>query len=352
MASLATELLDWYDQKARVLPWRSDPTPYHVWLSEIMLQQTRVQAAISYYERFLKELPTVQDLAQADEETLLKLWEGLGYYSRVRNMQKAARQIEEQYHGQIPSDPKELRTLSGIGEYTAGAIASIAFRVPAPAVDGNVLRVFSRLNADPVDVTDPKVKAAVTEQVMREQDPKRPGDFNQALMDLGATVCLPNGQPLCSECPLKQRCRAVQTGDPERYPVKKEKKPRKIEQRTVFVIVCQDRILLHRRQDSGLLSSLWELPNLEGWYPPEEIPDALNAMGVRGSFCLELPDSKHVFSHIEWHMKGCLIRADYVPEEGPFRLENLTVLNREVALPRAFQAYTKSLEEWIRCAQE
>ena len=202
MENIAPALLDWFYTNRRILPFREDPTPYHVWLSEIMLQQTRVSAALPYYERFLAALPDIPALAGCEEEKLHKLWEGLGYYSRVRNLQKAAKIVCAQYGGQLPADYNALLALPGIGEYTAGAIASISFGLPVPAVDGNVLRVFARLYNDPRLVTDPQVKREFTARVMEHQPPAKAGDYNQALMELGALVCLPNGAPLCEQCPL------------------------------------------------------------------------------------------------------------------------------------------------------
>ena len=212
MENISPALLDWFYKNHRILPFRTDPSPYHVWLSEIMLQQTRVSAALPYYERFLAALPDIPALAACEEEKLHKLWEGLGYYSRVRNLQKAARIVCEQYGGQLPADYDALRALPGIGDYTAGAIASISFGIPVPAVDGNVLRVFSRLYNDPAAVTEPAVKKAFTVRVMEHQPPDAPGDYNQALMELGALVCVPNGAPLCEKCPLAHLCAARAAG--------------------------------------------------------------------------------------------------------------------------------------------
>ena len=212
MENIAPALLDWFYTNRRILPFREDSTPYHVWLSEIMLQQTRVSAALPYYERFLAALPDIPALAGCEEEKLHKLWEGLGYYSRVRNLQKAAKIVCAQYGGQLPADYNALLALPGIGEYTAGAIASISFGLPVPAVDGNVLRVFARLYNDPRLVTDPQVKREFTARVMEHQPPAKAGDYNQALMELGALVCLPNGAPLCEQCPLGTLCRARAAG--------------------------------------------------------------------------------------------------------------------------------------------
>ena len=228
MENISPALLEWFYKNRRSLPFREDPTPYHVWLSEVMLQQTRVSAVLPYYYRFLEALPDIPALAACEEERLHKLWEGLGYYSRVRNLQKAAKLVCAQYGGQLPADYAALLALPGIGEYTAGAIASISFGLPVPAVDGNVLRVFSRLYNDPGVITEPAVKKAFTARVMEHQPPEKAGDYNQALMELGALVCVPNGAPLCGQCPLAESCRARAAGTTAQLPQKAKPKPRKI----------------------------------------------------------------------------------------------------------------------------
>ena len=310
-------LLQWYDYNRRILPWREEPTPYHVWVSEIMLQQTRVEAVRGYYDRFLASLPDVKALAEAEEEVLLKLWEGLGYYNRVRNMQKAARILAEQYDGEMPADYEAIRGLPGIGEYTAGAIASIAFGLPFPAVDGNVLRVLSRITGSEEDIAKEKTKQAVRERLLRVM-PKRSGDFNQSLMELGATVCLPNGRPLCENCPVMHLCTAFHEGKETELPVKSGKKERRIEKRRVYLISCDGKILLYRREKKGLLAGLWEFPNAlaEEQNVQEELRTTL-----REGLAKELPQdikvtvtkgkkAKHIFSHIEWHMEGIHIQAE------------------------------------------
>lgn len=236
MENISSALLDWFYKNHRILPFRTDPSPYHVWLSEIMLQQTRVSAALPYYERFLAALPDIPALAACEEEKLHKLWEGLGYYSRVRNLQKAARIVCEQYGGQLPADYDALRALPGIGDYTAGAVASISFGIPVPAVDGNVLRVFSRLYNDPAAVTEPAVKKAFTARVMEHQPPDAPGDYNQALMELGALVCVPNGAPLCEKCPLAHLCAARAAGTALELPRKAAPKPRRLQPVTLALL--------------------------------------------------------------------------------------------------------------------
>ena len=258
MENISPALLNWFYANHRILPFRSDPTPYHVWLSEIMLQQTRVSAALPYYERFLAALPDIPALAACEEEKLHKLWEGLGYYSRVRNLQKAAKIVCEQYGGELPADYDALRALPGIGDYTAGAIASISFGLPVPAVDGNVLRVFSRLYNDDGLITDPKVKRAFTARVMEHQPPAAPGDYNQALMELGALVCVPNGAPLCEQCPLAHLCQARAAGTALSLPRKAAPKARRIEPVTLAVVRSPAGVLLQQRPEKGLLAGLWQ----------------------------------------------------------------------------------------------
>ncbi len=341
LGAIPTPLLDWYAVSARSLPWRSDPTPYHVWLSEIMLQQTRVEAVIPYYHRFLEALPDIPALANADEEQLHKLWEGLGYYSRVRNLHRAAIQVMERYDGMLPPSYELLLDLSGIGEYTAGAIASIAFGIPEPAVDGNVLRVISRLMASEADIAKPQVKSAYRTALKEILPPDAPGDFNQAMMELGATVCLPNGMPRCETCPLRRYCSGYQQGNPTLYPLKSEKKPRRVEEKTVFVICFSDRVLLRKRAKSGLLAGLWELPNADGGLDEVAARDWLKQSGIGVKKLTALPEAKHIFTHIEWRLKGFLVECEpFIPAEGEV-LVDAEALEKEYALPNAFSAYKK-----------
>ena len=301
-------LLHWYDYNQRILPWRESPTPYHVWVSEIMLQQTRVEAVKGYYDRFLASLPDIKALAEAEEEKLLKLWEGLGYYNRVRNMQKAARILMERYGGEMPGDYETIRSLPGIGDYTAGAIASIAFGLPYPAVDGNVLRVISRITCSEEDIakeaTKQKLKVDLT-TAFREQNINY-GDFNQSLMELGATVCLPNGKPLCDTCPVMHLCEAFHAGRETELPVKSGKKERRIEKRQVLVLCYEGKFLLHKREKKGLLSGLWEFPNA----PVTEVDAVILPEGT--SFTIKKrKKAKHIFSHVEWHMEGIFVECNH-----------------------------------------
>ncbi len=333
-------LLQWYAENARVLPWRSEPTPYRVWVSEIMLQQTRVAAVVGYFHRFMSAFPTVQALADAPEDMLLKLWQGLGYYNRARNLQRAARQIVSDYDGVFPADYDQIRALAGIGDYTAGAIASIAFGVAVPAVDGNVLRVIARILGDERDISRPDTKSAVR-TLLQEVIPREcPGQFNQALMELGATVCLPNGAPLCEQCPVRAECVACQEGRTDCLPVKAPKKGRRVEERTVFLLFRNGRVALRKRPETGLLAGLWEYPNeLSG---QRDWPAAWG-IGVTGqqSAC----KGKHIFTHLEWHMEA--ICAQAVTEALPdgWVWVTLRELEQRYAVPSAFQFVEQTVRE-------
>lgn len=337
-----TELIvDWYRNNKRDLPWRHDVTPYRVWVSEIMLQQTRVEAVKPYYDRFLKELPTITDLAYAKEDRLMKLWEGLGYYNRVRNMQKAALQMVEQYGGEFPESYEEIRSLTGIGNYTAGAIGSFAFGIPKPAVDGNVLRVVSRILASREDIMKAKVRTAV-ERALEEVIPQEyPGDFNQGLIELGAIVCVPNGEPKCGECPVAAFCRARKEGIAVELPVKTKAKERKIEKRTVLVFHDNDTLAIQKRPAKGLLAGLYELPNVEGWLSQKEIIEYSRSIGLSPIRVQKLPDAKHVFSHVEWQMKGYEIRVDELEKNCSQKMifAKEEVLKEKYSIPSAFEAY-------------
>ncbi len=296
------DLLNWYRADHRDLPWRRTRDPYRIWLSEIMLQQTRVAAVIPYYERFLEELPDVRALAAVDDDRLMKLWQGLGYYSRAKNLKRAAKEIAERFDGELPASYQQLLLLPGIGSYTAGAIASIAFSERVPAVDGNVLRVLSRVNDDARDIADPRTKAAVFSELL-ESIPLDAGTFNQAMMELGAVVCVPNGAPLCEACPLKTQCKALQNGTIEKRPVKAKKQKRTSEPKTVFVLRDGERFLIRKRPEDGLLAGLYELPNLPGRLTAEEAMARLSALGVHPIGAITQYDRKHIFTHREWHMR-------------------------------------------------
>lgn len=337
-------LLDWYAAHRRPFPWREEATPYRIWVSEIMLQQTRIEAALPYFERFMAALPDIPALAEVSEERLMKLWEGLGYYSRARNLQKAARAVMERFGGELPADYEQLLTLPGIGDYTAGAIASMAFGLPVPAVDGNVLRVAARLLNDSGDIMSIPVKKRLKEVITAMMPSDKPGDFNQALMELGETVCLPNTIPLCNECPFKEHCQGLSQGHPELLPVRAAKKERRCEQRTVFVILSEGRVLLHRRENKGLLAGLWELPGAESWLTKDQVIIEATHFGVQEIIKIkELKRGRHIFSHVEWQMKGFKLEVPAFEALPGFRWANARELRDEFALPSAFRPFSEYL---------
>ncbi|MDD4564393.1 MAG: A/G-specific adenine glycosylase [Eubacteriales bacterium] len=341
-------LLKWYDLNKRELPWRQDKDPYRIWISEIMLQQTRVEAVIEYYKRFIKELPDLKALAEISDERLLKLWEGLGYYSRARNLKKAAIEIVENYAGKLPASYKDLLTLSGIGPYTAGAIASIAFDIRRPAVDGNVLRVMSRVLGSDRDISKQATVNDIYDCLSVAMPANRPGDFNQALMELGAVVCLPNGGPRCDNCPIARLCQAFIEGNPEKYPVKSPKKPRKIEEKTVFIIEYDGRYLLHKRPDIGLLAAMWEFPNVPGTLSAKRLPDALQKYGLHIWTLVGQKFAKHLFTHVEWHMTGFFVRTQNISHcTEDYRWMSLDEIEQSAAVPSAFCPFMENI--WTMC---
>lgn len=351
LTAMVQPLLQWYYENKRDLPWRREPQAYHVWVSEIMLQQTRVEAVKGYYQRFLEELPTISHLAQAEEETILKLWEGLGYYNRVRNMQKAAQTVMEQYGGELPKDYEQLLSLAGIGSYTAGAIASIAYNQARPAVDGNVLRVVMRILECADDIGKQSVKRQV-EELLREVIPiEQPGAYNQAMMELGAMVCVPNGAPACETCPVSSLCLGYQHQTARNYPYKAPKKQRRIEERTVFVLIDGENTVLRKRPSKGLLAGLYEIPNEEGSMSREEALAWVKGKGFQALYIERLPDAKHIFSHIEWRMRAYRIRvADTIAgrqqpetERMPLLVVTRDSINQEFPIPSAFSYYRKYL---------
>ena len=339
LALAPEKLLPWFDGHARDLPWRADREPYHVWLSEIMLQQTRTEAVKGYYARFLDQLPDIPSLAGADPETLNKLWEGLGYYSRVRSLQRAAQEITRRFDGVFPRDYADVRALPGVGDYTAGAICSICFDAPTPAVDGNVLRVVARLTADGRCVDEEKTKRAVREALRAVYPAGRCGDFTQALMELGATVCVPNGAPACAACPLSGVCKSA-GGGWRTLPVRRAKKARRRETLTVFVLRCGDRIALRRRPDSGLLAGLWEFPNVPGHLDAAAAVARAEAWGVQPLDIERELRRSHVFTHVEWDMRCFCLRCAKAPED--FVWAGREELDGTYALPTAFRMFRET----------
>ena len=337
MENISSALLDWFYKNHRILPFRTDPSPYHVWLSEIMLQQTRVSAALPYYQRFLAALPDIPALAACGEEKLHKLWEGLGYYSRARNLQKAAREITAL--GGFPDTYDGLLALPGIGDYTASAIAAAAFGRREPAVDGNVLRVMTRLTDCHDDISDPKTKRAVR-AALAEVMPEEPADiriFNQAMMELGATVCGPNTAPRCDDCPVSGLCLGRQRETAETLPVKKAKKERRVEEKTVLLLKRDRKIALRKRPKTGLLAGLWEFPNVEGALDETAAGAAVEAMGLSVIDWQSRLTAKHIFTHVEWHMTGYALT---VRGDGPAELEWVDAAGLAArSVPSAFARY-------------
>ncbi len=347
LSQIFSLIVEWYAENRKPLPWRISPTPYHVWVSEIMLQQTRIEAVIPYYARFLDALPTVKDLAEVDDDALMKLWEGLGYYSRVRNMKKAAGILVSQYGGELPHTAAELRTLPGIGDYTAGAIASIAFGEGEPAVDGNVLRVMSRIFAFDDDITLQKTKRDVTEKLRAAYPTGQNASLlTEGLMELGEVVCLPNGEPKCALCPVSAQCRAALTGTVADYPVKSAKKARRVEEKTVLLLSFGGKYAIRRRVEPGLLSGMWEFPNEDGTLSEPQVLEAVKQRCFTPVRIQPLPSARHIFTHIEWHMTGWLVEIEPVAE-GPAQFDGIFVEGAEIrktyAIPTAFRAYTEAL---------
>jgi A/G-specific adenine glycosylase len=333
-AFFVQSMLAWYRANARDLPWRADRDPYRVWLSEIMLQQTRIATVLPYYARFLRELPTIRDLAEADEARLLKLWEGLGYYSRVRNLQKAARVILSRHAGQFPRDPREIAALPGIGAYTAGAIASICFEEATPAVDGNVLRVAARLTGDATPSDAPEQKRKVETMLRRVYPEEGRGDFTQSLMELGALVCLPGGAALCDACPVSAVCAARREGIVAKLPTKSKRKERRKEERTILVLRCGDAIAVRKRERKGLLAGLWELPNADGKLGETDALRLARDFGVRPVSIEQKKERKHVFTHVEWSVICYFIACE--ARDNRFLWADARMLDTEIALPSAF----------------
>lgn len=330
-------LLQWYAAHARALPWRENTDPYRVWVSEIMLQQTRVDTVIGYFNRFMQALPDVQALSRCPQDTLYKLWEGLGYYSRVRNLQKAAQIVADQYGGHLPENYEALLKLPGIGAYTAGAIASIAFEQKHAAVDGNVLRILARITADPGDLNNPDLRRRYG-QMLEAIYPARGqrGAFTQSLMELGATVCLPNGRPLCENCPVSAYCQAFLEDMTESFPVKTPKRAKQEQAITVFLICCAGKIALMRRPEKGLLSGMWSFVHTQEALDAQSATRWLDRHGVHADQITPLPTRRHIFTHVIWHMNGFAVAAPQIPDA--FMAADEAALAR-CALPTAFAKY-------------
>lgn len=349
LRKIVTPLEAWFEKNARILPWREQPSAYYVWVSEIMLQQTRVEAVKPYFDRFIKALPDVKALAECPEDKLLKLWEGLGYYNRVRNLKAAAIQIMEEYNGEIPSDYEELLKLKGIGPYTAGAISSIAYGKSVPAVDGNVLRVISRVTADSGDITKQSVRTNMETQLLQVMNnvELNPSVFNQALMELGAIICVPNGAPHCKECPWHDICEARKQDLIDQIPVKTKGKKRRIEEKTVLILKDGEQVALHKRASKGLLAGLYELPNMDGHFTEKEVVAFLAEKGYKPIRIQSACDAKHIFSHVEWHMKGYVVflqAGDFEEKvKDDWFFIDVEDTKDTYAIPSAFVKYTEYL---------
>lgn len=329
-------ILNWYIENKRELPWRRDTLPYHVWISEIMLQQTRIEAVIDYYERFMKRLPDIQSLSEISEDELLKLWEGLGYYSRARNLKKAAIKIMNDYNGVFPNTYEDILSLPGIGEYTAGAISSICFSLKEVAIDGNVMRVYCRVTDQDFDVSDPKVKKKIGEEI-KSLLPKDSGDFNQGIMELGEVICIPGGVPKCEECPLKSHCLAHLNHRETLIP-RKVKKMEKVEEKyTLFIIKYKDKYAIHKRGD-GLLKNMWEFPNKEGFLTSDEVSKIIpNTIKIEKGI-----SNTHIFSHKKWFMNSYHIEVNKKMNE--YRWVSLEEIEKEYALPTAFMIFFEEIK--------
>ena len=335
-SKLPAALLPWFDRNQRDLPWRSDKDPYHIWVSEIMLQQTRVEAVRGYYTRFIDNLPTIASLANADDALLQKLWEGLGYYSRMRNLKKAAICVMEEHGGIFPDAYDQVLALPGIGPYTAGAICSIAYEKPTPAVDGNVLRVISRLTDDATPVDSPAYQKGVRHSLAAVY-PEQAGAFTQALMELGATVCGPNRKPDCENCPCRDFCLGYHNGTCESLPIKKDKTPRRVEEYTVLLLSCNDSYALEKRPKTGLLSDLWQFPNFSGKLDLDVVISKVEESGLKLADIKRRVERKHIFTHIEWHMCGYYVEV--ADMDNRYRWFTLDQLKSEIALPTAFRQF-------------
>ena len=331
----------WYRKHRRDLPWREHPDAYRVWVSEIMLQQTRVEAVKPYYERFLEAFPDVAALAEAEEDKLLKMWEGLGYYNRVRNMQKAAQQVMTEHNGRFPQSYDEILKLSGIGHYTAGAISSFAYGIAKPAVDGNVLRVVSRLLVSDADIMKASTRAQM-ERLIEEVIPiDAAADFNQGLIEIGAIVCVPNGEPKCEICPVAHLCKAKAQNIQMELPVKTKAKARRIEKRTVLIFRDNETVAIRKRPVKGLLAGLYELPNVEGHLTRKEVIEYGKEIGLTPIRVKKLASAKHIFSHVEWHMIGYEVLVDELEKNCSEKMifAGREEIDRKYSIPSAFEAY-------------
>lgn len=332
MRVIAKNILDFYQKNKREMPWRTEKNPYYTLVSEIMLQQTRVDTVIPYFIRFIEELPTIEALAHVEEDVLYKLWQGLGYYRRAANLKKCAIEIKNNYQGIIPKTYKELISLPGIGPYTAKAILSIAYDEVEVAIDGNVSRVFSRFLGIREDITIDSTKKLLEESILNIHPQEQSSDFMQALMEIGALICLPNGEPLCEKCPLREQCFALKQNLISEIPLKPKKEIQKKELKTVFTIHYNNQYFIQKREEKGLLSSLWEFPNTENHLRLEEAKAYIQSLGYH-DFSIQVGKKLvHKFTHIVWDM----ISYDILLENPNNRLRDRDLIEKEYSIPTAF----------------
>lgn len=343
MQEIVNPLLIWYRDNKRILPWRIDKNPYHVWISEIMLQQTRIEAVKEYYVRFMNEIPTILDLANIEEDRLLKLWEGLGYYNRARNLKKAAIKIKEEYHGRFPNTYEDIVSLPGIGEYTAGAIGSICFSLKEVAVDGNVLRVYMRVNNCYDNIDNISTRKNVARE-LKNILPDNSGDFNEGIMELGETVCLPNGMPKCEICPISKWCQSYKADTMLDLPIRSEKKKPKEEKYTIYLFVYRNLIAIQKRE-SGLLQKLWQFPNEEGNLTLNQVKAKLREKNIVSNKIQKNIESKHIFSHRIWKMQSYLIQVDEKIDK--YNWVTIEEIKKKYAVATAFQLFIIELEKTI-----
>lgn len=338
--ALRTRILCWYDGRARELPWRGASDPYRIWVSEIMLQQTRAETVIPYYHAFMRDYPDVRALADADLTDVLKHWEGLGYYSRARSLHRAAGMVARELGGIFPRDAEGLRLLPGVGEYTAGMIASVAYGLLEPAVDGNQARVLSRVFEMDEPARAPAGVKRLRALARALLDPERPGDFNQALMDIGAGICKPR-RAECAECPAQRHCLARASGHPERLPMLPARAQKRVERRGVAVATCGGKALVQRRPEAGLLGGLWVFPNFLDAASPRALTECLLEMGVSAKPGDKLPDVEHVFTHLVWKQSGRAFAAEECVEIEGARWVDAAGL-RALPMPAAMRTYREA----------
>lgn len=338
------DILDWYRKNRRNLPWRKDCNPYHIWISEVMLQQTRIEAVIDYYHRFLKKLPSIEDLAVVSDDDLFKLWEGLGYYNRARNLKKTAQIIVNQYHGKFPCEYQELLSLPGIGDYTASAIASICFKQKKATIDGNVLRVYSRFYNSNLDIGLLKTKREIARKI-EKIIPNESGDFNQALMEIGEVLCIPNGTPHCENCPLNCRCLASKYKNYSLFPKKQEKRKKRVLEYTVLIFVFKNTYAISKRENKGLLHQLWQFPNIEGIRTKKQVEDYLKSVNIAYLKIKKFITNTHIFTHQKWKMISYYIELERPIENNQMLFLSIDRIIKGYAIPTAFQPFLKGIIE-------